>query len=256
MAKLKDRKIKIIEFITRNGFARAEDLAELFGVSSITVRRDFIELEEEKLIRRVHGGATTPDAGLSTRHITWRRTLNVDTKAAVARYAASIIKPNETMFIDAGSTCRLLAENLPEHRNLTVITHSLDVITVLAHRQGIRLIAAGGLCDDRMNAFIGPVAEATLLPFTADRAFLGTAALSTEQGSINNTIEETAIKRAMRRMARRPCLLADGSKFGQEAFYATLPAAEIKCIITDSSAPTDAVARFRKAGVEVLIAED
>jgi DeoR family fructose operon transcriptional repressor len=179
---------------------------------------------------------------------------NSAAKEAIARHAAGLLAHGETIFLDAGSTCIGLAREIPEDRNLTVITHSLDALNILRGKTGVRVVCPGGELDESLGAFVGPATEAGLQPFFVDRAFIGTAGLSLERGCINNTIAEARIKAALHEQARKAYVLADASKFGIAGFYGVLPPDRLRTVITDSGIAPETAGRFRAKGVEVLVA--
>jgi len=245
---------KIIEYLREHGFASADDLARALSVSAITIRRDLDRLGRENLLRRVHGGAVLRENDLVCQPISERVRRNAGAKRRLAAYAAGLIRPEETIFLDAGSTCRFLAELIPEDMDLTVITHSLDNINALRGRSRVRTVCVGGELDPALNAFLGPLAEAEFESFSADRAFIGTSAIDARKGCANNSVAEKRIKALLNDNARQAYVLADAAKFRQRALFRTLPASAVRNLIT--SAPREQVRRFREKGVKVHLVPD
>ncbi|MDD4870197.1 MAG: DeoR/GlpR family DNA-binding transcription regulator [Kiritimatiellae bacterium] len=248
------RKRQILESITRAGFARPEDLAQQHNVAAITVRRDLIWLEKAGFLKRVHGGAIPNDNPLSVIHINIRMRSAMDEKRAIAKAAVNMIKTGEHIFLDAGSTCHFLAEALPEDKDLTVITHSLDNAHVLSQKRGIRTIVLGGELDTRLNAFVSPMTETALTAFHADKAFLGAMGVDPNRGISNNNLAEERIKLLMTSNAREVFVLADSSKLGKVTFRSILPLSRISHIITDKGAPKSFCTTLRRKGIKVIIA--
>ena len=247
-----DRKQQIVEYIYANGFAKAEELAGIFDVSAITVRRDLTGLEESNHIRRVHGGAIPGKASDLASPISNRLRQRIADKREIARYAATLISNGEKLFLDAGSTCHYLAEELPAGMNLIVITHSLDIVNILSGRNDLRVIAVGGELDVSLQAFVGPVAENQIGQFLADRAFLNASSVEPESGCHTNTMIESNLKCAMIRQSKESYILVDGSKFDESALYPAIPISEIRKIITTADENHPKNPQLRARGIEVI----
>jgi DeoR/GlpR family transcriptional regulator of sugar metabolism len=254
MAKIDPRKQLILDYICSKGFATPEELAQQCHVAAITARRDLIWLEQEGLLKRVHGGAVPYSAPLAITHVSVRMRTSVEAKRAMALTAAGMVTQGERLFLDSGSTCAFLAQALPNDLDLIVITNSLENIGILAHKQGIRVINPGGELDVRLNAFVGPMTETALTTFHADKAFLGVTGIDLEQGFTDNSLSEGQIKMMMARHARDVIVLADSSKFGKTAFRSVLPLTAVSQIITDPDAPEQFCDELRQRGVQVVVA--
>jgi DeoR/GlpR family transcriptional regulator of sugar metabolism len=247
------RERRILDYLRRHGFATAESLAEMLDVAAITARRDLIKLEQQGLLKRVHGGAVPLGSELVS-HIAARLRQNAPAKRAVALLAAGLVERGETLFLDAGSTCCHLAECLPEDFDLTVVTHSLDNINVMKQKDGIRIFCPGGELDERLNAFLGPLTENQLSQFFVDKAFLGAAGIDVVRGCVDNTTAERNIKAGMNARARKAYILADAAKFGVAAFHQSVPLGDIKTIVTNKGVADQPARLLRKAGVHILLA--
>lgn len=246
------RKRQIFDLVCSKGFAAPEELARLCRVSAITARRDLIWLEKAGMLERVHGGAVpaVPPSGIA--HIHARIRIAVKEKRLIAKHAAAMAAAGSRIFLDAGSTCSFLAEELAEDLDLTVITYSLDNIRVLAGKRGIRLIAPGGEFDQRINAFVGPITEATLSSFHFDIAFLAATGVDLDKGLTDNGVHEGGVKRIAAANSDRRVVLADGSKLGKVAFKTFLRLDEFPLtIVTDTAASKEFCASLQKCGIDV-----
>lgn len=254
MNNIDPRKQQILDYICSKGFATPEELARQCRVAPITARRDLTWLEQEGLIKRVHGGAVPSAAPLAVTHVSVRMRAEAEAKRAIADAAAQMVRHGERIFLDAGSTCVFLAEALPNDLDLTVITHSVENVTILARKQGVRIISPGGEFDVWLNAFIGSLTETALAVFHTDKAFLGTTGISLEHGFTDNSLSEGQIKALAAKNARETIVLCDSSKFGHTAFRSSLPLRAAAQIITDSGAPDQFCADMRQQGIQVSIA--
>ncbi len=244
---------KIVAYIEMSGgFASVEDIARVMDVSVMTVRRHLTELEEQGSIARVRAGAIRThqlregdeDFTASLKHYE-------DEKRAIARHAVGLVSSRQTLFLDTGSTCYYVAKYLPEDKSITVITYSLDIVSALRNRRGIRVICPGGELDSILNVFAGPQAEQTLGSFAADISLLGVGAVDLSAGTQENTIVQIPLKTLMAKNSRTSYLLADSSKLGKRSYFSAIPLAELSHVITTTAAEAAHVEALRRAGIEV-----
>ncbi len=225
----------IAEYVELNGFCSNEDLVQHFDVSEMTIRRCLDRLETAGRVTRVRAGAIP-----GTRQRGYGRGLvdnlfrEKEQKIAIARNALTLLRGKRTVFLDTGSTCFHLAHLIPDTTELTVITHSLDIVAALRRKRNIRVICPGGELDNTLNVFAGPHAERLLATFSADASFLGVGALDVESGTQENVIVQIPIKTIMNRNATESYLLADSTKFGRRSYFDGIPITELKTIVTTS----------------------
>jgi DeoR/GlpR family transcriptional regulator of sugar metabolism len=186
---------------------------------------------------RTHGGATLaerfdPHLSLASREIT-----NREAKRRIAAAAADLVRHGETLFLDAGSTCAILADMVAD-MELRVVTNSLAVMDRLADRSGIALFAVGGSYRHDAGSFIGPWAEETIRTVQLDHAFVGATGLSWEgRLSAQNSIE-AQFKRSVIATARSTVALVDESKIGVQAFSVFAEAGDVAALCTDATGAT------------------
>lgn len=245
----------IVERLRAQRQLSADILAQDLAVSRETVRRDLVELESAGLLRRVHGGAVLVEAQPEppfAHRLQQRRA----EKEAIARAAAQLPQPGQSCFIDAGSTTALLAVELRQIPELTVITNSLEVAQALRGRPGrevTRLV--GGVLTADMPGLGGEIAMAELARYRTDFAFISPVAVDPREGATNFMLAEAQIARLMLQRSRRPVLLADHSKLGMISRTQICGCTEISTLVTDVLGQRMAE-DFRQAGVgEVLIAQ-
>ncbi|MEX2540695.1 MAG: DeoR/GlpR family DNA-binding transcription regulator [Trueperaceae bacterium] len=248
---------ELTEYLRLRGVITIDELADHYGVSQVTARRYVGRLESAGLAIRVPGGAmdssmaSGANVGQSVRQ---GLESNRAEKERIARHAVSLVEDGETIFIDNGSSCYYLARALPERKNLTVVTHAMDIAMTVKSKRGARVICPGGELDEMLNSFTGPFAERHLESFFADRAFLGAGSVECGKGTLETALVETEIKRILNRNSQFSYVLADSSKFTNQANFASIPADSMNTVITTEAAPTDKLRCLRERGVEVLIA--
>jgi DeoR/GlpR family transcriptional regulator of sugar metabolism len=247
-----ERRLKIMERIADDPTVEVGELAVSFGVSEMTVRRDFARLERDGFLRRTHGGATihltrSIDLALNARLL--RRAVE---KRSVAMAAVPLVAGVRALYLGIGSTAEQFARYLPDDPDLTVVTGSLPIASLLGTRN-LRAVALGGtLLRDELS-FIGPAAAATLERYRFDAAVVGAAGISGRDGLTEGTEEEAEINRRAVQLAKRTIVIADGTKVGATAIAAVVPASGIDTVVTDASAPPAEVEALRAEGVRVIV---
>ena len=238
--------------------ARAEgrvDVATLaldLDVTPETVRRDLTAIERLGLLRRVHGGAIAVERlgfepGLADRE----RVMSAQ-KERIAKAALDELPDGGAIILDAGTTTIRLAAMLPTARDLTVVTHGLPIVTVLAGRPNITLHLVGGTVRGRTLAAVGSWALAALTQIHADVVFLGTNGVTVERGLTTPDLAEAQVKRALVAAARRVVVLADHTKLGVSDFALVAPLSAVDVLVTDTDAAPELVDEIEAAGPRVV----
>ncbi|KAA8998082.1 DeoR/GlpR transcriptional regulator [Affinibrenneria salicis] len=250
---------RIRALLTTLNQVSTERVIQHLGVSRETVRRDILKLEAQGVLRRVHGGIVAagpePEPPLSV-----RSTVREKEKQAIARIAVQQLRAGQTLFIDAGSTTALLADELASMPGMTVITNSLSVALRLsaADDSSTRMhdvILLGGHMGPSSQATRGELTVSELHRYRADVALLSPVGVSSQAGASSFAHHEAAIARAMVQQARSCILLADHSKIGVTSRVAYAALAEIEMLITDASAPaSDDFAALRAALRQMIVA--
>ncbi|MEV6671762.1 DeoR/GlpR family DNA-binding transcription regulator [Streptomyces sp. NPDC051162] len=247
-----DRRRQIREAVVGGGFVRASELAERFGVSLMTVHRDLDALQAQGWLRKVRGGATTLPSAQFHGSVGERMTSMARTKQALARAAATLLVPGQTVLVDDSTTCLALTHRFADHAPLTVVTNSLPAITTLAKEPGISLIGLGGTYFPAYDAFMGLHTADSVRAFRADVLFLSTTAI-TNGRCYHTSPETTQVKRAMMESAARTVLLVDHTKFAKEGLYALAPLGAFDLVVVDEGLPGKELRALRESGTEVML---
>lgn len=247
-----DRRRRVREAVVSGGFVRASELAERFGISLMTVHRDLDALQAQGWLRKVRGGATALQSARFHGSVGERMTTMARTKQALARTAASLLVPGQTVLVDDSTTCLTLTQRFAEHVPLTVVTNSLPAITSLAKEPGISLIALGGTYFPAYDAFMGLHTADSVRAFRADIAFLSPTAV-TNGRCYHTSPETTQVKRAMMESAARTVLLADHTKFTKDGLYALAPLTDFDLLIVDDGLPPEETRAIRARGTELML---
>lgn len=247
------RKDEILRLLTENRMMKAGELAEFFGVSMETIRRDLIGLEELKLIRRMHGGAALyTEYGIEPDY-SFRTTENYNEKLLIGKKAAELVNDGDSIIIDLGTTALELAKFLKGKKDLTVFTNSIKIAYELMSEEDISLILLGGKVRLGEGTTSGYWSEEMIDLFYADKLFLGVGAIMPEYGVMDYHVEETNLRRHYIRQAKQVIALADYSKFGIKALNHVCKTKAIDYLVTDEKADKKAIKELREQGVKVLI---
>ncbi|MGV8937366.1 MAG: DeoR/GlpR family DNA-binding transcription regulator [Allorhizobium sp.] len=245
------RQVLILTELDQAPSLRVAELARRLDVSTETIRRDLDEMTEQGLLNRTYGGAVR---SLSTEpSVTERHALFVAERERIAKAAVHILKGAQVLMIGSGSTTVHTARRIAvEMKNITVLTHSFGVATVLAINPTIRVIMLPGEYQSTEGATVGAHTVAFLNSFYADFTILGASGLGPD-GPCDALLECGAVYTAMVARAARTVVVADHSKHGQlfPARYA--PWRDISTVVTDR-APSAALSKcFAENGVEVMV---
>jgi DeoR/GlpR family transcriptional regulator of sugar metabolism len=247
-----DRRHRILERVAEQQTIHIAELAAELGVSEMTIRRDIGRLERSGFLRRTYGGATAHITRSMELLFNARALQNAAAKRQIGMAAAESLQAARTVFIGIGSTTEQFAMFLPAREELTVITGSLPVASLLGTRRGRVVVLGGSVLTDEL-ACVGPVASSTVRRYRADLAVLGAAALSARDGITELDDEAAEVQRLMIEQSESLMILADGSKLGQVAMAAVSPANRIDLLITDSSAPTQELIELEALGVRIVV---
>lgn len=254
----RERQLQIARIIEASGRARVAELAEHFGVSTVTIRKDLQVLEEQRRVVRTHGGAIAPHGERPELAFQVRERLRREEKAAIAAAAAARVGDGESVVLDASTTALYLARQLKQREvwhGLTVVTNSIPIASELAGHPGITVLMLGGRVRWEALSVVGPLGDGFFERINVQKAFLGAAGFTLEAGLTDAMEEEAHIKRAMVAAAREVHALADHTKWGRVASATFCRTDQVTGIYTDIGAPEEMVAALRGMGIEVIALE-
>lgn len=244
------RQTQIRAELASHGSVVASTLAARFGVSEDTIRRDLRDLAKTGACSRVYGGAIAAKSA----PLAQRSALARAEKAALALAAIRLIRPHQTLFIDAGSTNLAIAMALPPDLPLTVATNALAIAQALAGRSNLTLILLGGTLDPDSGACTGAATLSTIATLCADLFFLGTCGLDPVRGATAFDEAEAEVKRAMAANSASMAVAATAGKLGTHAPHRVAPPAAIGHLITRPGVPDELLDAFRATGCRLYCA--
>lgn len=227
MARLEE----IIAIVSQYRKIEVNTLAEMLSVSNVTVRKDLDKLEERGIIHRQHGFALLNN----TDNINFRLALNHDVKKKIALKAAEAITDGETIMIESGSTCALLAEELALHKkNITIITNSVFIASYVRKSENVKIILIGGEYQPTSQVNVGPLVKRVIDEFYVNKFFIGIDGIDEKRGFRSNDIERSDTTHLMAQAAENVIILTDSTKFERNGVITEFNFSEVHEVYTDS----------------------
>lgn len=251
---LAERQEWILKQVSLREIVKAEDLAEDCGVTLETIRKDLIALEQAGRLRRTRGGARRLPSQRFDLPLPEREALNRDLKAAIARRACDLIRPRDIVFLDASSTALTMTEFFPR-QECTVITNASHVVVALGPNESVDLICTGGDYERRSRSYVGRLAEDAVQRYYLQWFFIGVDGFDGQRGASEVNPGQARLKERIVSMAERVCVLADHTKLERKSPFFFASARQAHVLITDKGADPELLERYRKLGIEVLVAE-
>jgi DeoR/GlpR family transcriptional regulator of sugar metabolism len=249
-----ERRRLIAENLRSRGVVSVSELAESLGATEITVRRDLRIMAKEGQLVRAHGGAVLPAAiGHEPSYSEKTREAAAE-KMAIARIAADMIVPGDSILVGPGTTTQALARLIGEIPELTVVTNSLLVAQALMSSSRVEVVMTGGALRRPIHALVGPAAEESVRALRASKAFISGNGFTSERGLSTPSPLVAATDRAFALAAQQVIVLADYTKIGRDTMCQTVPTARVQTLITDGRADAGVLAAIRSAGVDVRVA--
>ncbi len=243
----------ILQRARRDGRVDVAVLAKDFDVTTETIRRDLVTLEQHGLVERVHGGALLAERRHAVPNLSIRIAAMAEEKGAIARAALQEMPLEGSVILDAGSSTLRLAEMFPEDRSLTVVTNSIQIASVLVRNSRLTVYTVGGGINRGTLSEVGSWALHALSTVYADVAFLGTYGYSVERGCSATNDAEAMVKRAIVESSERVVVLADHTKLGVNHFANFAPPGTVDLLITDERADPEYVKAITASGQAVRV---
>lgn len=247
------RRQAILAAVRDGGAVFADGLAQRFGVSVETIRRDLRELRDRGLLERVYGGALPVQSTEGS--FAARSVKHSGRKKAIALLAATLVGPDDTIVIDVGTTALEVARALPAGFRGRVLTNSVPAAMELSGNDSIELLLSGGQIRKGDAACFGRRADDFFGEFYADKAFLGSGGVHARAGLTDYHPHEVATRRVIIAHAGASYVLADSSKLGAVAVCRVCPVTQVTAVLTDSEEPQaskEAIDALAAAGCTVL----
>lgn len=251
-----ERRQQISALVRERGSVQVAPLAERFGVSMQTIRKDLHFLAKRGVAERSYGGAISADAVnvIAEPAVEIKRAIHTTEKARIGARAATMVLPGESVVLDSGTTTLQIAHYLPDDEDITVLTNDLDILAVLARKERIAVVMLGGALRRRNRAFYGAQTVSALEDLHVDKLFLGVDGFDIDRGITTHYEPEAMLNRSMVQAAGQVIAVTDRSKFGRVCLHRILNVADIDDLVTDGDAPEEIVSASERLGFRLHLA--
>ncbi|MGT2951138.1 DeoR family transcriptional regulator [Streptococcus cuniculi] len=238
----------IIKLVSTHEKIDVNTLSELLKVSKVTIRKDLDKLESKGLLHREHGYAVLNSGD----DLNVRLSFHHDKKRKIAQKAVELIQDNETIMIESGSTCALLAEQIcQQKRNVTIITNSYFIADYIRSYDSCNVMLLGGEYQKNSQVTVGPLLKEMISFFHVKKAFIGTDGFADEEGFTGKDLMRTEVVKEMARVAEEVVILTDSTKFSKRGTVSQFSTAEVGLVITDDQIPIEKEELLQQQGVRV-----
>lgn len=254
---LEERHAQILEMLAKDGKVLVKELAEKFGVTEDSIRKDLSSLEMDGKLRRTYGGAVSIAEKLQMTEANRRRISDVEAKRTVAAAAVKLMQPQDLIFLDI-STISIAAAQILEKSdsNYKILTNMVDVLVMLARNPKIELFFAGGLINRSRDGFSDGLNLEFISRFRPDVAFIGAYGVDIKKNSLTSRDTAGGIHKArMIEISKTAYVIAESRKIGVESTYSFAKVSDVTGIITEGKLSDDLTAAAEKLGVRIIAAE-
>ena len=255
MKSLSERQVQIAELVREQGFLTVDALADRFGLTAQTIRRDLNTLCDHSIVRRRHGGVEQPPEVGNLAYVS-RRILARQAKQRIAWQAARRIPNGASLTFSIGTTPELVAEALLRHEELRVFTNNLNVAILACTNPSFEVFIAGGRLRNSDRDILGKGMEEFLSSYIVDIGIYGVAGVDQDGTLLDFYEEEVRARHLIRENSRANFLVLDRSKFDRNAYVRAGHITEATAVFCDSQPPRAIVEMLRESGTELVICGD
>lgn len=229
---LSPRHSEIVQMAKDQGRVLVDDLATHFDVTPQTIRKDLNDLCEQRVLRRIHGGALFP-SGIENVEYESRRMIAAEEKEAIGKAAARLIPDGASLFINIGTTTEEVSRALLDHDGLMVITNNINVANRMRVYPSIEVVIAGGVVRGSDGGVVGEAAVDFIKQFKVDYAVIGASAIDHDGALLDFDFREVKVAQAIIANARHVILVCDATKFERTAPVRIGHLSQVDTFITD-----------------------
>lgn len=246
------RQSQILDLLAKNKKMGVTKLSELLNVSQVTIRKDLVILENSGIIVREHGYARLNESD----DINNRLARHYETKQKIAKLAVESIENGETVMIESGSCCALVAlEIARSKKDVTLITNSAFIADYIRKIGSVKVILLGGEYQNESQVMVGPLTRKCVEAFFVDKLFIGTDGFTIETGFTGNDYMRSEAVKDMAKQASRVMIITDSDKFSQKGVVNLIEIEKVACVYTDDNIPSKIEDYLNKRNIKVIKTE-
>ncbi len=228
------RQQQILQELRRAGQLKVCRLAEELSVTEVTIRRDLRKMQHSGLLKKTYGGAVPSDLPEMNASVHYRQTRSLIAKKTIGSLASELVKDNDIIFLEAGSTCYEIIPHLASRKNLTIIVNSLYLMRRLAAMGKHKIILTGGQYRQQRMEMVGPTAEAAISQLGGFKAFTGADDISISAGISGADVVTVSFAKLVLKKASEVIFVGDNTKFDNPALYKIADLSELDYIVTNT----------------------
>lgn len=248
------RRTLILQELRKRGVMSFRELAPIVGASEMTVRRDAQSLQRHGKIELTTGGVTLPGSVLREPSRAEKAVAETQEKEQIARRAAALVQPSQTLYLDAGTTVQAMREHLHSTHGLTIVSNDFATCQAFVGLPDVDLIFIGGRVDQENMSTTGRLAAMTISELTFDIAFMSCSSWDVRRGVTTPSEDKVDPKRAAHAAATQSVLMATSSKFGTYSKYKILNLDQFDAVITDEALDSPSAEDIRSLGINLDLA--
>ena len=246
------RQSQILDLLAKNKKMEVTKLSELLNVSQVTIRKDLVILENSGIIVREHGYARLNESD----DINNRLARHYEIKQKIAKLAVESIENGETVMIESGSCCALVAlEIARSKKDVTLITNSAFIADYIRKIGSVKVILLGGEYQNESQVMVGPLTRKCVEAFFVDKLFIGTDGITIETGFTGNDYMRSEAVKDMAKQASRVMIITDSDKFSQKGVVNLIEIEKVACVYTDDNIPSKIEDYLNKRNIKVIKTE-
>lgn len=243
------RQSQILDLLAKNKKMEVTKLSELLNVSQVTIRKDLVILENSGIIVREHGYARLNESD----DINNRLARHYETKQKIAKLAVESIENGETVMIESGSCCALVAlEIARSKKDVTLITNSAFIADYIRKNGHVDIILLGGQYQQESQVMVGPITKRCMEPFFVDKLFIGIDGFNEKTGFTGNDFMRGETVKDMTKQANKVIVVSDSGKFGRLGLVNLVPTSQVSCVITDDKINESSKLYLEEQEIEVI----
>jgi len=246
-----ERRAAIARTVAEEGSARVTELADRFGVSATTIRRDMKVLEKQGTMERVHGGAVAPSKQVVPEK---PRATPGTQERRIGQAVAKMITDGETIFLGPGRLPLEVACCLTNRSRLTVVTNGLEVAYQVATNTPHTLIVTGGQAEGRDLKLVGQLTRASLSSLRADHVILELGGISAIDGLTEDSLAQAEVARLLLQIGSEVIALVPVERVGRVAATHIGPISDADVVVTAREAPSPFLWDLSESGVRIVLA--
>lgn len=243
------RQSQILDLLAKNKKMEVTKLSELLNVSQVTIRKDLVILENSGIIVREHGYAKLNESD----DINNRLARHYETKQKIAKLAVESIENGETVMIESGSCCALVAMEIAKSKkDVTLITNSAFIADYIRKIGSVKVILLGGEYQNESQVMVGPLTRKCVEAFFVDKLFIGTDGFTIETGFTGNDYMRSEAVKDMAKQASQVMIVTDSDKFSQKGVVNLIEIEKVACVYTDDKIPSIIEDYLNKCNIKVI----